>query len=56
MSGKLSPKRSHRDLQKLGEGYKVELLEEIPDEDVSLYEEGGFVDLCRGPHIESTGR
>ena len=40
----------------LGESYKVELLEEIPDEEVSLYEEGGFVDLCRGPHIESTGQ
>ena len=39
----------------LGEVYKVELLEAIADDDVSLYEEGGFVDLCRGPHIESTG-
>lgn len=38
------------------EPYKVELLEEIPDDDVSLYEEGGFVDLCRGPHIETTGQ
>jgi len=38
------------------EDYKVELLEEIPDEVVSLYEEGGFVDLCRGPHIETTGQ
>jgi threonyl-tRNA synthetase len=41
--------------RKMGEGYKVELLGEIPDEEVSLYEEGGFVDLCRGPHIESAG-
>ena len=39
-----------------GELYKVELLQEIPDDDVSLYEEGGFVDLCRGPHIETTGQ
>ena len=39
----------------LGEIYKVELLEEITDAEVSLYEEGGFVDLCRGPHIESAG-
>ncbi len=39
-----------------GETYKVELLEEIPDDEVSLYEEGGFIDLCRGPHIGSTGR
>lgn len=42
--------------RKLGEEYKVELLNEIADEEVSLYEEGGFVDLCRGPHIETTGQ
>lgn len=39
-----------------GETYKVELLEEIADDEVSIYEEGGFVDLCRGPHIRSTGQ
>jgi threonyl-tRNA synthetase len=39
-----------------GEIYKVELMRQIPDEEVSLYEEGGFIDLCRGPHVESTGR
>jgi len=33
-----------------GEIYKVDLLRGIADEEVSLYEEGGFVDLCRGPH------
>ena len=42
--------------RKMGEDYKVELLEEITDKEVSLYEEGGFVDLCRGPHMDSTGR
>jgi threonyl-tRNA synthetase len=42
--------------RKMGEDYKVELLEEITDKEVSLYEEGGFVDLCRGPHIDSTGQ
>lgn len=41
--------------KKAGEEYKVELLNEITDEEVSLYEEGGFVDLCRGPHVRSTG-
>ncbi len=40
--------------KKLGEPYKVELLEEIQDETVSVYEEGGFTDLCRGPHLKST--
>jgi len=39
-----------------GEQYKVELLETMEDETVSLYEQGGFVDLCRGPHIPSSGR
>lgn len=39
-----------------GETYKVELLEELEDETVSLYEEGGFHDLCRGPHLPSAGK
>ena len=34
--------------------YKLELIDELPDEKVSLYRHGSFVDLCRGPHIEST--
>jgi len=40
-----------------GESYKVELINDLPDDvtDVSLYSQGGFVDLCRGPHIPSTG-
>ncbi|NPA15653.1 MAG: threonine--tRNA ligase [Deferribacteres bacterium] len=40
----------------MGEDYKVELINEIPDHVVSLYKTDGFVDLCRGPHIPSTGR
>lgn len=39
----------------LGEIYKVELLQELSDDIVSLYEQGDFVDLCRGPHLPSTG-
>jgi len=42
--------------KRMGEDYKVELLKDIIDEEVSLYEEGGFMDLCRGPHITSTGQ
>ncbi len=38
------------------EPYKLELLEEIPDETVSFYRDGDFVDLCRGPHMLSTGQ
>ena len=36
--------------------YKLELIDEIPDEKVSLYRQGSFVDLCRGPHVDSTGK
>jgi threonyl-tRNA synthetase len=40
-----------------GEHYKAEIIGSIPaDQDVSLYREGGFEDLCRGPHVPSTGR
>ena len=38
----------------MGEEYKVELIEELPVETVSLYRQGDFVDLCRGPHLPST--
>ncbi len=41
--------------QQKGEDYKVELLQEIQDDEVTVYEEGDFVDLCRGPHLPSTG-
>jgi threonyl-tRNA synthetase len=41
----------------LGETYKAEWIKEIPaDEDISLYRQGGFVDLCVGPHLPSTGQ
>ncbi|MGZ5013587.1 MAG: threonine--tRNA ligase [Methylobacter sp.] len=41
----------------LGENYKAEIIESIPaNEDLSLYEQGGFTDLCRGPHVPSTGK
>jgi len=39
-----------------GEKYKVELLEDIAEGTVSVYSQGDFVDLCRGPHLPSTGR
>jgi threonyl-tRNA synthetase len=39
-----------------GEIYKVELLEEISDEFVSVYIQDDFIDLCRGPHLPSTGK
>ncbi|MBA2660215.1 MAG: threonine--tRNA ligase [Nitrosospira sp.] len=40
-----------------GEHYKVQIIEAIPgDEDVSLYSQGNFTDLCRGPHVPTTSR
>ncbi|HMM55034.1 MAG TPA: threonine--tRNA ligase [Candidatus Desulfobacillus sp.] len=43
--------------QSIGEHYKAEIIASIPaGEDVSLYREGDFVDLCRGPHVPSTGK
>ncbi|HXL03150.1 MAG TPA: threonine--tRNA ligase [Candidatus Atribacteria bacterium] len=38
-----------------GETYKLEILKEIEEDTVSIYEEGEFLDLCRGPHVPSTG-
>jgi threonyl-tRNA synthetase len=41
----------------IGEHYKAEIIGSIPaDQDVSLYSEGEFTDLCRGPHVPSTGK
>ena len=41
----------------IGEAYKAEIIESIPQGEVlSLYREGGFTDLCRGPHVPSTGK
>jgi threonyl-tRNA synthetase len=39
-----------------GEDYKTELINDIADEEVTLYDEDGFVDLCRGPHLARTGK
>ncbi|TAL47925.1 MAG: threonine--tRNA ligase [Methylovulum sp.] len=40
-----------------GEAYKAEIIESIPaDQDLSLYQQGGFTDLCRGPHVPNTGK
>ena len=43
--------------ESIGEHYKAEIIASIPsNEDISLYTEGRFTDLCRGPHVPSTGR
>lgn len=41
---------------KKGDEYKLELLEDLKDGEITFYQQGGFVDLCRGPHIPDTGR
>ncbi len=46
-----------RHFESIGEHYKAEIIASIPsDEPISLYTEGAFTDLCRGPHVPSTGR
>lgn len=42
--------------KKMGEKFKVELIKDIPEDTVSVYTDGDFTDLCRGPHIDSTGK
>ena len=43
--------------ESIGEKYKSEIISSIPEgEEVSLYEQGDFTDLCRGPHVSSTGK
>ncbi len=43
--------------KEMGEVYKAEIIASIPsNEDISLYREGDFIDLCRGPHVPSTGK
>lgn len=51
----ISKQEAIKIFESLGESYKVEILNEIEDDRVSVYEEGGFIDLCRGPHIPHTG-
>jgi len=42
--------------KKKGDEYKLELLEELKDGDITFYKQGNFTDLCKGPHIPSTGK
>ena len=53
----LSKEKALELFKKLKEDYKVSLIQEIPDEKVSIYKTGkDFIDLCRGPHLDSTGK
>ena len=43
--------------ESIGEAYKAEIIRDLPDDEViSIYTQGGFTDLCRGPHLPSTGK
>ncbi len=53
----LSKDEAKKLLKDLGEDFKIELLEEIPeDEVITFYKQGDFIDLCKGPHLPSTGK
>ncbi len=54
----LSKKEAVDFFKKKGDNYKIEILSEIDEnsEDISIYKEGDFVDLCRGPHLPNTGK
>ncbi|MDP6162871.1 MAG: hypothetical protein QF837_09375, partial [Acidimicrobiales bacterium] len=50
-------KKAKDHYKKIGENYKVELVDSIPDDqEVSIYYHGKWYDLCRGPHLRSTGK
>ncbi|HHI97317.1 MAG TPA: threonine--tRNA ligase [Thermodesulfatator atlanticus] len=51
----LAKEEALRLFEELNEPYKIELIKEIPEEKVSIYRQGDFLDLCRGPHLPHTG-
>ena len=53
----LSRDEAKKTFQELGEKFKVELIEGLPEgEDIKIYKMGNWFDLCRGPHVPSTGK
>jgi threonyl-tRNA synthetase len=53
----MSREEAIKHFKKLGENYKVEIIESIPEGDaLSFYQQDSFMDLCRGPHLPSTGK
>lgn len=51
----LTKPEARKVFKKLGEPFKLELLQDIPEKEVSVFRSGKFVDLCRGPHVSSCG-
>jgi threonyl-tRNA synthetase len=52
----VSKEQAQKIFQEKKEDYKLELLNDIEDDTVSLYQQGNFIDLCRGPHVLSSGK
>ncbi|SJZ94250.1 threonine--tRNA ligase [Selenihalanaerobacter shriftii] len=52
----LSKEEAIEKMKEMEEDYKVEMLEEFKDDKMTFYRQGDFVDLCRGPHLPSTGK
>lgn len=51
----LKKEKAQELFEKMGEKYKVELIRELPDKEVSIFKHGDFIDLCKGPHVDKTG-
>jgi threonyl-tRNA synthetase len=52
----LKKEEAKRLFQERGEPYKVEIINDLNEKEVTLYQQGDFIDLCRGPHLPSTGK
>src|SRR4030065_321831 len=52
----ISKKNAIKLFESTGRAYKIELINDLNDETISIYRQGGFVDLCRGSHVPSTGK
>lgn len=52
---KITPKDAEKLFKKSNQIYKLELIKELPSDEISIYKTGDFVDLCKGPHVKSTG-
>ena len=53
---KIAKKKAVEFFAKRGEKFKVELIKELKDGEITYFESGNFVDLCKGPHLEHTGQ
>jgi threonyl-tRNA synthetase len=53
----VSREKAIEEFRNMGENYKVQIIEDLPaGEEISLYRQGAWMDLCRGPHVPSTGK